>query len=963
VATGRATFGRSGVLLERQQELRRLDSLLIALRDRRGEVALIEGPAGIGKTVLLDVLASRASVAGTRILRARGGELERDDPFGVVAQLFGPPLRPEELRNLPVAAQAALGATEGAIAPPGEDAARTIYHGLYTLCVRLAAGSPLLILVDDAHWADERSLRWLLFLARRVDHTPIAIALAHRSREPGSEQGLISRLATQDGAELIELAPLTVAATSELVRATLGADADGRFCDACHRATGGNPFLLGALVTELRASGVQPTAESAEVALAVGPQSVARATLLRLSRAPAAATGLARAIAVLEDAELSDAARLAELDERTAATAAAALAEVGLLAPGRRLRFAHPLVRAAIYADIDEREQLLLHRAAASALAVSEAAPERVAAHLMNALPADDLAAVTALRAAARRTYASGAPDASARYLRRALAERPDGRERAEVLLELGRAEVRANEPEAVGHLTQSVDAAGDDQTLQARALRELGRAHILTGRMAEAIAAFERAVAAAGEDRELRLALEGELGATLANVTNAADVAARLASYRDLAGTTPAERTVLALQAFVAIQQNEPAEVANALIDRALVSGEFVAEQTAGSITFADGIFSAILAEREPLCLELLIQGRADAERLGWSTALAAVPFFEAFCHLRLGQLEPARSRAHASLAIADERGWHAFTPMAAAILCMTELERGQLDAAATALERLGLSGEIPDSALFQLALYARGLLRAAQGELATAHADLLLCGEREIRLGGITPAAMAWRSQAALVRARMGDADGAQQLAAEEVALAQTLGTPRALGVALRAAAIVTGGRAGIDPLTDAVRVLKCSGATLEQARALCDLGAALRRDNRRRAARAPLAEALALASACGAEALAARAKDELLAAGSRPRRTALRGPDALTASERRVAELAAAGRANREIADELVVTVRTVEFHLSRAYAKLGVRSRAALHDALNGQHAQAPAPAARRRASGRSGHGGP
>ena len=196
---------------------------------------------------------------------------------------------------------------------------------------------------------------------------------------------------------------------------------------------------------------------------------------------------------------------------------------------------------------------------------------------------------------------------------------------------------------------------------------------------------------------------------------------------------------------------------------------GEFVAEQTAGTITFADGIIAAILAEREPLRLELLTQAMADAERLGWSIALAAAPFFQAWCHLRLGALQEAWDRVHVSLAVSDERGWQAFTPMAAGVLCLIELDRGRLEAAAAALARLGLQ-EIPDSALFQLALYARGLLRSARGELAAARADLLLCGEREVALGGLTPAAMAWRSHAALLCARSGDAEGARQLAADE-------------------------------------------------------------------------------------------------------------------------------------------------------------------------------------------------
>jgi DNA-binding NarL/FixJ family response regulator len=274
----------------------------------------------------------------------------------------------------------------------------------------------------------------------------------------------------------------------------------------------------------------------------------------------------------------------------------------------------------------------------------------------------------------------------------------------------------------------------------------------------------------------------------------------------------------------------------------------------------------------------------------------------------------------------------------MAAAVLCEAELERGDLHAATSALDRVGLPDEVPDSALFQLALYARGLLRATRGELTAARDDLLLCGARELALGGITPAAMAWRSHAALVSARLGDHAEAGRLAAEELALARTLGTPRTVGIALRAVGL-TSGRDGLDALEEAVAVLAPSSARLEHARALCDFGAALRRGNHQRAARAPLAQARALATECGAEPVAARAQEELLAAGGRPRRTALRGPDALTPSERRVADLAAAGQANREIAAELVVSVRTVEFHLSRAYDKLGVTSRSSLATALH------------------------
>jgi DNA-binding CsgD family transcriptional regulator len=924
-------------LLERDSELGVVESLVARLTTGAGGLLVVEGLAGIGKTALLAELRERADATGARVLAARGGELESDDAYGVLAQLFGPPLAPDVLTDLPVPALAALGSSVTATAPPGEDAARVVYHALFGVCARLAADEPLAVVVDDAHWADERSLRWLLFLARRIDRAPILLALARRPREPGADRDLVDRIATLDGAEVIRPAPLSAEGTAAVVRAAMGDDADPEFCEACRRATGGNPFLLRALVTELWDSGVVPTAEAAELALSVGPESVARATLLRVARLPPAALPLARALAILGDADLRDAARLAQLDDDAAVAAAGALSAAGLLADGPRLRFAHPLLRSAIDADIDEHARGRSHRDAADVLAAGGASPERVAAHLLNATASGNPKATAALRAAARRAYANGAAPTAARYLRRALEEPPADDERASVLLELGRAEVRASEPDAVAHLEEAVAAAGDD-VFAARALRELARAHMVAGRMAEAGEAFEAAVGRAVDDRELRLALEGEHAATLANVTDANTAAARLAPYRDVPGETPAERTVLALLAFTSVQTNQPVDVAHGFLERALSDGRFVAEQTAATVTFADGVLALLLAEREERALEVLEPALADMERLGWTIGLTAVPCFQSWAHLRLGNLEAARERGRAALAVSGERGWQALTPMAAAVLCETEIERGDLAAAAAALDGLGLPDDVPDSSLFQLALYARGLLRAARGEAEPALADVLLCGEREVALGGVTPAAMAWRSHAALLHARLGDRAAAEALAGEELELARALGASRALGIALRAHGIVHGGGAGLAALEEAEAVLRDSGARLEHARALCELGAALRRANRRRDAREPLREALALADAAGAEPLAARARDELHAAGARPRRSALQGADALTASELRVAQLAAEGKANRAIAAELFVTVRTVEFHLSRAYAKLGIGSRAELADAL-------------------------
>jgi DNA-binding CsgD family transcriptional regulator len=928
-------------LRERERELDALEALSGALAAGRGQTLLVEGPAGIGKTALLAALRERGERDGARVLHARGGELESDDQFGIVRQLFGDPLSAAQLGELPEAAEAALGRGDATVAPPGEDAAHAANHALYAVCARLAGERSLLVLVDDAHWADARSLRWLLFLERRIGRgAPVALALALRAGETGDSKRVLDRIALDEQARTLRPEPFSPAATNDLVREALGADAAPEFCEACQRATGGNPFLLRELLVELQESGVPATADAAELALSVGPDSVARATLLRLSRAPAAALALARALAVLEEAGVGEAAALAQIDPSVADTAASALARAGLLAAGPRLRFAHPLVRSAIYRELDDQGRASSHRMAAAVLRTSGAPAEKIAAHLMLGGATGDATAVASLRAAARRAYASGAPDAAAAYLRRALAEPPEPAARAEVLFELGRTEVRASEPDAVAHLEDACATLPAGEA-RARARRELGRAHMRNGRMNEATVTFEAAAGDATGDRELMLAVEGELAAALANVAGAAQAQRRLAPYAELPGETPAERAVLAVLAFSSIQQNRPASIAAELMDRALRGEQLLGEQTASTVVFADALFALILAGREERALACLQVAERQSYELGWTIGLSATPFYQAWAELRLGRLREGRSHALASLAVSDERGWQAFTPMAAATLCEAELELGDAAAAAAALDRAGLPEEVPDSALFQLALYARGLIRAHQGDAAGALADLLLCGQREVGLGGITPAAMAWRSHAALLYAGIGEPREAVALAQEEADLARTLGTPRAIAISLRALGIVQGGAGGLAALGDAADAVAGGEAPLERARALCDLGAAARRANRRRAAREPLREALALAVELGARPLAERARLELLAAGGRPRRAALSGPDALTASESRVARLAAAGETNRQIAAELVVSVRTIEFHLSRAYAKLGISSRGELESALAGE----------------------
>jgi DNA-binding CsgD family transcriptional regulator len=193
-------------------------------------------------------------------------------------------------------------------------------------------------------------------------------------------------------------------------------------------------------------------------------------------------------------------------------------------------------------------------------------------------------------------------------------------------------------------------------------------------------------------------------------------------------------------------------------------------------------------------------------------------------------------------------------------------------------------------------------------------------------------------WRSEAALAQLALGDHESAEQLAEEELELAQAFGAPRALGVAKRAAGVVAGGERGVALLREAVDAFERGDARLERARSLTDLGAMLRRRNRRTEARELLREALDAAHRSGAKRLADQAETELRATGARPRRIVLTGVDSLTASERRIAELAGQGLTNREIAQALFVTARTVEGHLTSVFRKLQLSSRSELSATL-------------------------
>jgi DNA-binding CsgD family transcriptional regulator len=318
----------------------------------------------------------------------------------------------------------------------------------------------------------------------------------------------------------------------------------------------------------------------------------------------------------------------------------------------------------------------------------------------------------------------------------------------------------------------------------------------------------------------------------------------------------------------------------------------------------------------------------------LGYALAMS----FRAHMYFRRGAMAEAEADARAALDVATLHGWPLGLPTAVAFLVQTLIERGEPGLAQAALVDHGMAETVPEGPLFNAVLFSRGRLRADEGRLEDALADFMECGRRQREWGVRNPALLPWRSYAAVTLARLRRDDAARALADEEMELVQRFGATRAIGIALRNRGLVIGGEEGLAHLEQSANLLRGRAFVLDEARALVELGSALRRNNQRVNARRHLTRGLELAERCAADALAARARNELLTAGARPRRAHLAGASALTASERRAAIMAAAGRSNREIAQELFLTTKTIEMHLSNAYRKLNIRSRAQLEEAL-------------------------
>lgn len=913
-------------LIQRGHELQVLAEIVDAAAAGAPSIVALEGPGGIGKTRLMSEACGTAERAGLRVLNARGSEREQRLPFGIVDQLFAGI----------VDAQADPSRATGE-QPGGQetDTSLATFAHLLDVTERLAGERPLVLAIDDLHLADEPSLGYLGYLARRIARMPVTILATLRPFERTPNAALLSTLTGDPLAVSIRPAPLTEAATSELLQEALQRDPEPAFATACQEATGGNPLLLTELVKTLRRERVEPVAGRVDTVAELGPRAVLRTVLVRLAGLPDAATSLARAVAVLGDAaDLPLAGELAELDASTARAAATALIGAEILADRSGAAFVHPLVGSAVYEDIPAPERAGAHDRAAVLLHRRGQTSSAVAAHLVLAPPAERAWVCEVLLEAAASSSRAGAPVDAVAYLTRALEEPPTDDVRASILLSLGRATMLIDGPAAEERLLEAVRASRTPE-LRAVASMELARLRMFLGRVREGLPLIQQAAAElpANSGDLRRMLATVELMAPLFDSTVEAPAAAfRLGRELPLPPGLGAKMLAAQTSRHWAYEGGSADDCA-ALALASLEGGDLVR---------ADSVFLSVSAT---LVLEFADRPEAD---VAWAAllrecklrgslhTLVSLNLFRGYALARRGQLVEAEASLLDALAGREE--WNAVQGdvHAAAFLTRVYLDRGDVAAARAALDVIPPPEDVSDETRLWLDSQIAVLL--AEDRHAEALAAIEDVERRFAFLGNPLDTPPLLRRAVALDG--IGDAGAAEEAARAAVEQARIWGAPGVVARALRVLGTIQDGDEAIATLQQAVATADGTRAELQLLKARVELGGALRAGGHNADARPVLRAALDAAVALDAKALGARAKRELHAAGGRPRKAVLSGPNSLTEAERRVVDLAAGGATNREIAETLFVTRKTVELHLSNAYRKLGVAGRRELAAAVGG-----------------------
>ena len=743
--------------------------------------------------------------------------------------------------------------------------------------------------------------------------------------------------------------PLTLSAVRELARSRFETSPEATFVDACYRAAGGNPLFTLQLLDAARAAGLRPVDIDADAVAGLAPERVSQFVLERLRRLSAAAINVARQVALLgTHAEVRHVSVLSALTEPQVLAAADELAAAGLLRDAQPLEFIHPVIRSSVYLSMGPGRRADGHRRAARLLGQEGAPPATVAVHLLKTPAAGDAWAVEVLRAAAA---AEIRPEMRATFLRRAIGEPASRRILAEVLAELGRAESLTFDVRALEHLREAL-RLGQDSRFRAKVAGQLAYCYIdhdlpgeaepvLRAAIEEHQKAMLRTPGASGTAPGLGAAEREPLVALHVGLLQIDHRALRMTPQRlneavAMAGEgrSPAELDLLGFAAYAAPSAGATAAETIALAERSL--GAVDLGNTDGFKLIHCPVWALEFADRLDEADRWLLRILDSAQRRDGPGQFLLAASARAQVSCRRGALADAEQDARAVLELAGAHGGHYSIPISVASLVLALTEQGRLDEASDVLGRFAVT----NGAQCDLAVYvhSRGWLRLAQGRTAEAAEDFAKVGRLTREAAHDFPGFWPWRIGAATAQLGLGQREAASVLAREQLDFVRHFAAPGPTGVALRTLGLAERGDAGLAMLAAACAELNRSPAMLDRAKSQLEYGAALRRAGKRAEACEALRRALDLADRCGAGPVAERSREELLAAGGRPRRIRLTGVGALTASELRVARRAADGRTNREIAQELFVTMKAVEKHLGSAYRKLDIERRNELAGAL-------------------------
>lgn len=909
-------------LVDRHRELAELRDCVTDVAAGQARLVLLEGPAGIGKTRMLREARRLAAELGVRVLTARGSQLEKEYAFGAVRQLFEPVVGPSGDRAALTGAAASAGMVfdiATAAPQPRADASLAVLHGLYWLTVNLTGAGPVMLALDDLQLCDSASLRFLSYLVRRLDGLPLLLVGTLRTGEPHADEALLAELVHDPGASSIRLGPLTAAGVADLVRGRLG-QADDSFVTACYRSTSGNPLFVRQLLRALQSEGVRPDAAYADTVTAIGARAITSQVLMRLARLPAAATAVARAVAVLGGgAALPAVAELAGLSDEQAAGAVAALARVEVLRDEYPLAFVHPLVADAVYRDVPPGERQICHERAAHVLDRSGAAAEQVAAHLLHAPHRGEAWAVEVLSQAADRARERGAPDASVAYLRRALSEPPVPAVRPHVLLSLGQVETFGDGSAAVRHLREAYASLADPE-LRASVALTLALTLVFAGATGEATRFAQRAQAEL--PAELTDQRQGLLG--LERISGYMyDQDPRPGVDLTLDGDGPGARMLAAAMAWEAFLDGADRQRAVALARFAMADGVLVEADIGLLWVAATMVLQHADEDTRPIWDALL----ATAHRQGAMFSALAVHLWRGHGEWQRGELR----EAYQSFSNSNEqfRAWgtRLGTSYGEAFIVGVLLDQGDVAGARAYLDANRHALRITDGLRLFIEMEAEVLM--AEGRYAAALSRLDSTAGLMVRVAN--PVWRPWRSRRARALAGLGRRGEAVPLVERELELARAWGTPSLAGRTLRVLGELRGAD-GVDELREAVELLSSGDARLELARARY----ALARHARPGEAAALLREAYLAADACGAAGLCRLVAAALGRAGVEPPRQ----PSAatLTTTERRIVARYVNGADAREIAEEFFLTPRLVQTTLDAVRNRLAAGSRADLRAAV-------------------------